>query len=263
MEPVDVVLEPPPPTTPTGVDGSAVSGTTIACPFLSSGGRSWVASGPSQDHRCEAVAPAAALSVEKQQRLCLTADHATCATYLAAREARSSRLGPERDHAGWGWVRTMPVVDGSVGLGATVTAFVTERRGWQVVPAIALVAALGALGLSNIGAPGNAAPSHSFPLVAATGSAGPTVTAPTATDVAMSSASPAATETPATTPPAVSPTPAPAVTPAPSARATYTVKLGDTLYGIAVQFNVSVSALKSINGLTTNVIHAGLVLKIP
>jgi LysM repeat protein len=55
----------------------------------------------------------------------------------------------------------------------------------------------------------------------------------------------------------------PAVTPVPTASATYTVKSGDTLYSIALQFNVSVSALKSFNGLTSNVIHAGLVLKIP
>jgi LysM repeat protein len=44
---------------------------------------------------------------------------------------------------------------------------------------------------------------------------------------------------------------------------TYTVKSGDTLSGIAVQFNTTVEALKSINGITnTNLIKAGQVLKV-
>jgi LysM repeat protein len=224
-----------------------------------------VASAPSQEHRCEAVAPPAALSAEKQQRLCLTAGHSTCATYLAAREAREARLGSQGSQAGWGWVRTTPVVDGSVGVGATLAAFVTERRGWQVVPAVALVAALGALGLSNIGAgSGNPSPSGTFPLVAASGSGDVASLAPSATSTPGSLASPAATPTLGpTVPPTSAPTPGPGVTPAPTARTTYTVRTGDTLYGIAAQFGVSVTALKNFNGLTTSVIHAGLVLKIP
>ncbi len=44
---------------------------------------------------------------------------------------------------------------------------------------------------------------------------------------------------------------------------TYTVKRGDTLYGISNQFGVSVEDIKRINGLTNNTIQVGQVLKIP
>lgn len=44
---------------------------------------------------------------------------------------------------------------------------------------------------------------------------------------------------------------------------TYTVKRGDTLYGISNQFGVSVDDIKRINGLTNNTIQVGQVLRIP
>lgn len=44
---------------------------------------------------------------------------------------------------------------------------------------------------------------------------------------------------------------------------TYTVKRGDTLYGISNQFGVSAMDLKKVNQLTSNVIQVGQVLKIP
>lgn len=44
---------------------------------------------------------------------------------------------------------------------------------------------------------------------------------------------------------------------------TYTVKRGDTLYGISNQFGVSVEDIKRLNGLTNNTIQVGQVLKIP
>ena len=44
---------------------------------------------------------------------------------------------------------------------------------------------------------------------------------------------------------------------------TYTVKQGDTLYGISNQFGVSVTELAKINNVTTNNIKAGQILKIP
>lgn len=43
---------------------------------------------------------------------------------------------------------------------------------------------------------------------------------------------------------------------------TYTVKAGDTLYNIATQFGTTVAQLKSINGLTSNVIYIGQQLKV-
>lgn len=42
----------------------------------------------------------------------------------------------------------------------------------------------------------------------------------------------------------------------------YTVKKGDTLYGIAQKFNLSVDELKKLNGLTNNTLSIGQKLKI-
>jgi len=44
---------------------------------------------------------------------------------------------------------------------------------------------------------------------------------------------------------------------------TYTVKSGDTLYSISVKYNVSTSSIKSANGMTTDTVIVGQVLKIP
>jgi LysM repeat protein len=44
---------------------------------------------------------------------------------------------------------------------------------------------------------------------------------------------------------------------------TYTVQSGDTLYEIAAKFGTTVSALKSLNNLTSDVIRVGQVLNIP
>ena len=44
---------------------------------------------------------------------------------------------------------------------------------------------------------------------------------------------------------------------------TYTVKKGDNLYQIALKFDTTVDALKSLNGLNSNLLSIGQVLKIP
>ncbi len=44
---------------------------------------------------------------------------------------------------------------------------------------------------------------------------------------------------------------------------TYTIKKGDTLYGIATKYNTTISAIKSLNNLDTNTLTIGKTLKIP
>ena len=44
---------------------------------------------------------------------------------------------------------------------------------------------------------------------------------------------------------------------------TYIVKRGDTLYSIALEFNVSIDEIKSANNLTSNILNVGQVLRIP
>src|SRR5262245_37713817 len=58
---------------------------------------------------------------------------------------------------------------------------------------------------------------------------------------------------------------APASNGSPAASAaggSYTVQSGDTLYGIAVKFGTTVNAIKSANGLSSNTIRIGQVLKV-
>ncbi len=43
----------------------------------------------------------------------------------------------------------------------------------------------------------------------------------------------------------------------------YTVKPGDSLYSIAIRFKTSINAIKLLNGLTTDLIQIGQVLKVP
>lgn len=235
------------------------------CPFLASADQAWVSATSASEHRCQAVRPSASLSEQKQRRLCLTADHGTCATYVAAIEAREARAPTSESAVGWEWVRTTPVVDPRLGRGSTLLAVVGDRRTRQVVPAIALVAALGALGFSNLGSGGGTA----IPGPTATASPLPSVsTSPpvVASEPPVATASPESSPEPTPAPTSVptrTPSPTAAPTAKPSARASYTVKSGDTLYGIARQFGISTTALKNFNGLTTNVIHVGQVLLIP
>jgi LysM repeat protein len=157
--------------------------------------------------------------------------------------------------------RTTPVVDVGVGPGAAIAGLAADRRAWQAIPAIA-VAALAALGLGlgrDEPATGalptstpTAVPSRSSVFVAVQDPARHPSPAPSGSLTA--SATPSAS---------LAPTPAPTTTPGATARTSYTVKRGDTLYGIAGAFNTTVAAIKELNGLTSNTLHAGQVLLIP
>lgn len=214
---------------------------------------------PDREHRCSAFAPATSLAPSKQARLCLTAAHAGCATFVASTSARQARVGGGglQDHAGrWGITRTTPVIEEVGGLRATLGALIADRRTWPAIPAVLLATLALALGLSGTWGDGPvtsiASPTHR---AAASGSVIPTTRATEAPSAVLSAApSPAAT---------TSPTVAPSATPSP-AFITYRVKSGDTLSGIASQFHTTSAAIAQLNGITvTTVLHIGQVLKIP
>ena len=240
------------------------------CPYLLAASGGWQASTPSREHRCTAFAPPVPLDAGKQLRLCLVPAHTTCATYVAARAARRERGTPSDGPAPirWGLARTTPVVDVGIGLGAVLAGGLADRRGWQVIPAIVLVVALAAVGLSGLGrdqpSTGSVPSTSAIALASATAVASGTPTATAAPTPTAPPVTPAPTVTPKpTAKPAPTPTARPAATPVPSARTTYTVKSGDTLYGIAKTFGTTVAAIKELNGLTSNVIRVGRVLRIP
>src|SRR5512135_1864684 len=81
-----VILEQPAESRPADACPTDARSAADLCPFLASADLDWRSVDATREHRCTAVDPIAALSVEKQRRLCLTADHATCTTYLAARQ---------------------------------------------------------------------------------------------------------------------------------------------------------------------------------
>jgi LysM repeat protein len=233
-----------------------------ACPFLIAAAGAYRMSVPDREHRCAAFVPATSLAPSKQARLCLTANHLGCATYLASTSARQARTGraDRLERAGrWGLARTMPVVEEVGGLRATLGALIADRRTWPAIPAVLLATLLLALGLSSSWG--------SAPLTAL---ASPTPTLKSQVSPRPTAASTAAAHTQEASLPAPTSTPAAtaAATAAPSATAlppftTYRVASGDTLYEIALKFHTTVKAIQQLNGLTDKPLHIGQVLKIP
>jgi LysM repeat protein len=259
------------PTRPTGtrpaVPLSGRATAAVMCPFLATESGAWRAAFPVGEHRCTAVVPAVRIAPAKQRRLCLTADHTTCATYLAALELRGG-AGGSLGEGGTGRRRaipaTTPVLLERIRPALPIPA--TMQRGVGQIVLVGLLAiAFLAVFFARLGASPAASPSPS-PSVAVVASASPSASQhPTATP------SPSAAESASPSP---SPTPRPSKTPKPSAKPspsasvapggqTYTVKSGDTLSGIAAKYGTTVKAIEDLNGLTSTTIHPGQVLKIP
>lgn len=232
------------------------------CPFLLSADGAWRSATAARDHRCTAVTPPAPLAAEKQRRLCLTAGHVTCATYLAAEAVRAPSAARTARRP---VPRTTPVLLDPSRIGTGLPALGRSTlwgQGWLVgLLAVAFLALLVAR-FATLG-PSNPSPSSS---AAALGSASPS---PTATARATATASPTQSSPPSASPTLVptGSTPPPSATPTPSASvsgATYTIKSGDTLGAIAARFGTTVKILEQLNGITDpRRIHPGQVLKLP
>lgn len=233
------------------------------CPYLLSDDAAWRSAYPSRSHRCGAIAPPVPVASGKQRSLCLVDAHATCTTFLAARERVAEPAPPSPVADLWPDTRSTPIVLEPPHAVLSPLPGGTLRTGGQAVLAGLMVLAFVALLVARASAP--AAP-PAPPPVATEGAAG---VMPSAT-VGVSG-SPVASTTPPVTPSALptpvatgtaTPPPTPAATPAASVQR-YKVRSGDTLSGIATTFGVTVKAIKAANGLQGNTIRVGQVLIIP
>lgn len=170
-------------------------------------------------------------------------------------------------------VRPAQAVQANAATPTLVLVAPTLPIGYDVLPTLTPT-----LRATRIAVPPSATPEGGFAeLIAPTPTPTPTATP---TEVAMPSlaaaeASPPPTPVPVLTPSLetfplqpveiASPTPLPVVTTAPPepSGTTYVVRWGDTLTSIAAQFGVSVEAIKSANGLSSDIIQVGQQLVIP
>jgi LysM repeat protein len=232
------------------------------CPYLRSLDGTWRSSTPTRDHRCTAVSPPAILATDKQRRLCLTAEHVDCSTYLAAAGARVAAAGST---VGRGPQRPMPTTTPVAldhGRLAVALPGMSDRGVGQGGLVALLAVAFGALAVSRLtGGP------ELTPAAEGTGSGAPSV---------VGSVLPAETVRPTTAPtdptgptrtlvPSdVQPTPT-AAGAAPSAgAASYTVQSGDTLSKIAAAHGTTWQKLAALNKIKDpKKIHVGQVLQLP
>lgn len=252
---------------------AAAASSAVICPYLLADGGAWRSASPAREHRCTAVAPAAALAPDKQRRLCLTSEHTGCATFLVAtgqgerestapvRVERVTRPGSRVV------VRTVPVVLDHSRMPVAIPDLPFERHLGQVALIALMAVAFLAILLARL--PGDGAGGG-------LGGAGAVVPTPTAKVVAASTPTPEPTPrpTPARTlvptevePSAgtAEPTATPKATKEPTGTAaTYKVKRGDTLSGIAAEFGTTVKVLKRLNGIDDpSKLRVGQVLQLP
>ncbi len=246
----------------------------MICPYLLADGGAWRASTPARAHRCAAVAPPALLTTEKQRRLCLTAEHHGCATFMAARSLR-----PATDRADARGARptartiarTTPLVldHGRLALSAPTTAWRLDRSIGQAALVVLMVLAFAAILVARLaGADGSGAGA----VAGATGTPGPTPSVSASSSPIAST--PSASGTPST-PSGGSPGPTasatatdtPSATDAPqpsAAGTTYLVRPGDTLSGIAARFGTTWQVIAELNGIDdARRIRAGQELLLP
>lgn len=237
---------------------AAARGLPPMCPFLAGTNGSWRSVEPAKSHVCAAVDPPAVLAIGKQRQLCLGAGHVDCATFRAARALIHTPARGSLDADLWpsssSRVTTLDPV--RVGLAGGLTT-PQARAGGQALLVGLIVIVFAVLVVARSTPAGSSAPSGGSPV-------------PTAAAGAGASARPSGPPTAAPSLPAAAPSgsAAPSVTgssaPSLPVGRTYKVKRGDTLSSIALEFGVTLKALRKANDLTKDaVIRPGQVLAIP
>jgi LysM repeat protein len=250
------------------------SGPATVCPYLFVPGAAWRASQPLREHRCLAVTPSDAPSMETQRALCLTVGHVTCPRFEAAVDARRARwIGtPESLAAFEARVdRRVPRVtavtlDRPSAIAGPLSLLGGSRRLARVALAAAMIGAAGLLLAARfagggVGGEVRGSPEPTAPAAAAspTEAVAPSSASPSLPATSTPSPSPAASG-PLATPPL--PTTKPTTKPANTQR--YRVRAGDTLSGIARRFGTTVAVLKRLNGISdASLIRPGQVLRVP
>lgn len=265
-----------------------VPATAAVCPYLLAADGGWRASTALREHRCTAVSPGAALTPEKQRRLCLVAEHRGCSTYAAASGVGGiddEPIAHDRRRAGRPVARTAPLLLDRGRIGVSMAALRPDlgfgQGGLVALMAVAFVAiVIARLSTGGAGLPTGQIAGGAFatPSAEATDRASadpaatpddapvrtlvPTAVEPTPTPDATEATEP--TPTPAATQ-GTEATPTTAATPdAPANPATYTVRSGDSLAGIAGEFGTTWQVLAELNAIENpRALHVGQVIKLP
>jgi nucleoid-associated protein YgaU len=245
--------------------------TAAICPYLLAAGGAWRASTASREHRCTAVVPPAVLAADKQRRLCLVADHATCSTYIAAQAAREAASGPIVGRGPRRAIpRTSPLVLDQGRLAVGLPGLPDRGVGQGGLVALMAVA-FGALAVTRMTGGGpDAAPAAAgnevSPRPSVVASTEPPATARPAVPAASGNVVPERTLVPSD----AKPTPATAAASAGStagqspAVGTYKVKSGDTLSGIAAAHGTTWRVLAELNDIKdAGKLRFGQVLTLP
>ena len=257
---------------------SAAATIAAICPYLLADEGAWRSVGPAREHRCTAVTPAAILAPDKQRRLCLTAEHTGCATYLVATgqgETTSSATVPRIERvprsSGRDIVRTVPVVLDHGRLSVGLPGLTLEGHLGQLaliaLMAVAFIAILiarvpgdGGGGL-GAGAIVDATPTpHAVAAESTEPEPEPTAEPKPVRTLVPTEVEPSAEPTEEATPkPTKEPTAKPKKKPT-----TYKVKRGDTLSGIAAEFGTTVKVLARLNDIDDpRTLRVGQVLELP
>jgi LysM repeat protein len=230
-----------------------VPDTAAVCPYLLAADGAWRSAVASRDHRCTAVVPPAVLAPDKQRRLCLVIGHLECSTFVAALAAREVAAGANAGRGPHRAIpRTAPLVLDQGRLGVAFPGLPDRGVGQGGLVALMAVA-FGALAVTRLTGGGpNVAPAAAgadgSPLPSVAASVAPARTPRPTTAAASPDSGPTRTLVPSD----VKPTPSTAASPSATAAATqalasYTVKSGDTLSGIAAAHGTTWQELARIN----------------